>query len=104
MKLYYRGLVYELTADQITNRKPRKPFQSVCKLGAAYNLNYRGISFSINPNNSPAKLSVKPVVYKLMYRGITYLVSRNEQGIVERIRSFCNPEQFDIVKTAIPSS
>ncbi|MEH2279653.1 MAG: DUF4278 domain-containing protein [Nostoc sp.] len=49
MKLYYRGLSYELNSSQLESRK--KPFQPVSHTGSAYNLIYRGVSYHVDPNS-----------------------------------------------------
>ncbi|WP_341530467.1 DUF4278 domain-containing protein [Nostoc sp. UHCC 0302] len=95
MKLYYRGLGYELDSSKIAGRTIEKPFQSTPSVGAAYNLIYRGVTYRVDPNAKSAEAPLPPTTYKLSYRGINYLVNRNAQGEVTLINQSTNPLQVD---------
>jgi hypothetical protein len=69
MKLFYRGTTYNYNPENTSTR----PFQPVRASGKVYNLNYRGISYRVDPNAKSAELPSTPVTYNLIYRGITYL-------------------------------
>lgn len=77
MKLYYRGLSYELNSSKIASRTTEKPFQPAPMVSSAYNLIYRGVTYRVNPNAKPVEVPLPPATYKLSYRGINYLVNRN---------------------------
>ncbi|WP_341529893.1 DUF4278 domain-containing protein [Nostoc sp. UHCC 0302] len=90
MKLYYRGLGYELDSSKIANRTTEKPFQPSPSVGSAYNLIYRGVTYPVDPNAKSAEIPLPPTTYKLSYRGINYLVNRNAQGEVTLITQLAN--------------
>lgn len=73
MNFTYRGTTYERHSAKVGDR----PFQQVREPGAAYNLNYRGVTYRIDLDAKSAAVSVEPVTHKLIYRGVTYLVTRN---------------------------
>ncbi|MBE9002102.1 DUF4278 domain-containing protein [Nostoc sp. LEGE 12447] len=94
MKLFYRGLSYELNSSKIASRRTEKPFQPASGVGAAYNLIYRGVTYRVDPNAKPAEVPLPLAIYKLSYRGINYLVNRNAQGEVTLINQSTNPLQI----------
>lgn len=75
MKLYYRGISYEYNAKE-AGKKAIQPFAPVRREDCAYNLTYRGLTYRVDPNIKPAKVSTPSVTYQLIYRGIAYLVKR----------------------------
>ncbi|MEH1841561.1 MAG: DUF4278 domain-containing protein [Nostoc sp.] len=81
MKLYYRGLTYEYNSKE-TTKKSIRPFAPVRHQSSAYNLNYRGITYRVDPNIEPLQVSTPPVTYQLSYRGVTYFVERTHTGEV----------------------
>ncbi|MDZ8187955.1 MAG: DUF4278 domain-containing protein [Nostoc sp. ChiSLP02] len=76
MKLYYRGLSYEYDQTKASSKKTQQPFQPAAKIGAAYNLMYRGASYRVDPNSQAVEVAQAPVAYKLNFRGITYFVNK----------------------------
>lgn len=68
MKLIYRGTSYNYNPD----KTPGRPFQQVREAGSAYNLEYRGINYHVDPNAKYSKVVVRPAAYELIFRGITY--------------------------------
>ncbi|WP_414586661.1 DUF4278 domain-containing protein [Scytonema sp. PCC 10023] len=80
MKLYYRGLSYELDSSHAANKKTEKPFQSVRPIGSPYNLIYRGVTYHVNPNVNLDEVSAPLVTNKLVYRGIVYTVNKTTVG------------------------
>ncbi|MBD2527805.1 DUF4278 domain-containing protein [Nostoc sp. FACHB-133] len=93
MKLFYRGLSYELDSSKIASRRTEKPFQPAPIVGAAYNLIYRGVTYRVDPNYKPVEVTLPLAIYKLSYRGINYLMNRNAQGEVTLINQSTNPLQ-----------
>lgn len=89
MKLIYRANTYDYNPD----KTPRRPFQQVREARPAYNLNYRGVTYRVDPNAKQSEVHVKPAACELIYRGITYLVNRNAQGEVAAMTSFANYSQ-----------
>ncbi|MHC5769832.1 MAG: DUF4278 domain-containing protein [Nostoc sp.] len=81
MKLYYRGLSYEYNSIEAAKRATR-PFAPVRHQGSAYNLTYRGVSYSVDPNIEAAEASTPRVAYQLIYRGVTYFVEKTHIGEV----------------------
>ena len=75
MKLYYRGLSYELDSSQLESRKTQKPFQPVRRTGSVYNLTYRGVNYHIVPNSQSKEVTTQSVTNKLIYREIVYTVN-----------------------------
>ncbi|MGJ5629811.1 DUF4278 domain-containing protein [Nostoc sp. CALU 1950] len=82
MKLYYRGLSYEYDPNKVGSKKTEQSFQPVPLSGSAYNLMYRGVNYSVNPNSKSATPLLAPVAYKLSFRGITYFVNKTPLGEV----------------------
>ncbi|MCP6761308.1 MAG: DUF4278 domain-containing protein [Fischerella sp. CENA71] len=80
MKLYYRGQSYEYDPSKVKTQKTQLPFQAVPKLGRAYNLMYRGVTYHVNGCAKSAKVPQPPTAYKLIYRGIIHFVHRTAQG------------------------
>lgn len=83
MKLYYRGLSYEYNSEEAA-KKATQPFAPVRPSGSSYNLSYRGLTYRVDPNIEPAKVST-PVAYKLIYRGIAYFVNKTHTGEVSGV-------------------
>ncbi|MHC5745833.1 MAG: DUF4278 domain-containing protein [Nostoc sp.] len=81
MKLYYRGLSYEYNSIEAAKRATR-PFAPVRHQGSAYNLTYRGVSYSVDPNIEAAEVFTPRVAYQLIYRGVTYFVEKTHTGEV----------------------
>ncbi|WP_392532781.1 DUF4278 domain-containing protein [Nostoc sp. C117] len=79
MKLYYRGLSYEYDSSKVGSNKRQQPFQPVTQTGTAYDLIYRGVTYSINPNSQSLEVALAPVTYKLSFRGITYSINKTAQ-------------------------
>ncbi|MBW4684083.1 MAG: DUF4278 domain-containing protein [Komarekiella atlantica HA4396-MV6] len=77
MKLYYRGLSYELNFSQIASQKTEKPSQPVFTIHSAYNLTYRGVTYHIDPNAKQKEVRNPLVTHELMYRGIPYNLNSN---------------------------
>ena len=75
MKLYYRGLSYELNSSQLESRKTEKPFQPVRHTGSAYNLIYRAVNYHVDPNSQSKEVTTPSGTNKLIYRGIVYTVN-----------------------------
>lgn len=86
MELIYRATTYNYNPK----RTPTRPFQQVREAGAVYNLNYHAFTYRVDPNVKQSKVFVEPAAYELIYRGMTYSVNRNEQGEVIAINSSRN--------------
>jgi Domain of unknown function (DUF4278) len=95
MQLIYRGLTF----DYNPSKTPERFFHTSPRLGAAYTLMYRGVTYRIDPN-SIEKAAPKPATYELSYRGVTYKVNRNEQDEVTVISSSLKPSNHKIPTTA----
>ncbi len=65
MELIYRGTTYNYNPD----KTPGRPFKQVREAGPAYNLNYRGVTYRVDPNAKQSEFSVRPAAYELIYRG-----------------------------------
>jgi len=78
MKLCYRGLSYEYDPS----KKTKQPFQPASKLGAAYKLMYRGVTYYVHLNAKSVEVHLPLVAYQLTYRGITYSINRTVQAEV----------------------
>lgn len=52
MGLIYRGNTYNCNLNTSSGR----PFQQVREAGPAYNLNYLGVNYRVDPNTEPAYL------------------------------------------------
>lgn len=82
MKLYYRGLSFEYDPAKVESQKKGQQFKQVRESQPAYNLIYRGVTYTVDPNAQPTEVPAPPKAYELIYRGITYLVNRTAQGEV----------------------
>ncbi len=95
MEFIYRGTTYNYNPD----KTPGGPFQQVREAGPTYDLNYRGVTYRVDPNAKQSEVPVRSAAYELIYRGMTYWVNRNEQGEVTAITSSANPSKNQTLTT-----
>lgn len=86
MELIYRATTYNYNP----NKTPTRPFQQVREAGAVYNKNYHAFTYRVDPNVKQSKVFAGSAAYELIYRGMTYSINRNEQGEVIAITSSAN--------------
>lgn len=95
MKLYYRGLSFEYDPAKVESQKKGQQFKQVRESQPAYNLIYRGVTYTVDPNAQPTEVPAPPEAYELSYRGITYLVNRNAQGKVTVVSQPASTPKFE---------
>jgi 2-(1,2-epoxy-1,2-dihydrophenyl)acetyl-CoA isomerase len=95
MKLIYRGTTYEYNPCTT----PRRPFQPASN-SQTYSLNYRGVSYRVEPKVNSGEHSVTPATYNLNYRGITYTVNKTPQGEVFVVSPTKTAKAYELPMTA----
>lgn len=99
MKLIYRGNTYDYHPELASDRTA--PFKSINGYRTPYTVTYRGLSYTVNPNQPIAEPPL-PTSYDLRYRGLAYHVTRDAQGVATMTTQA--PAQAQVGSKAIPAS